>query len=202
MMYSFSQQSLKRAGNRSMLLSTLPFFSSYLDANVKKEVDKDRLIIETAAREFAAGRPVCDLDLEDIFDKTKEIDKTFLNNLIIPSLSFHVRYSEFADIRIQRIWLISKMVYTLLAKWPDTASFDDAVKTAYSDKRFKERLADILHLYNEETLILSKSIRLFGPLNKVVGSYAEIMYQAMEEITDAITGHYAKKIYGDETVYA
>ena len=201
MMESFSRLSLRRAGHRSLLLIGLPFFSSYLEANVKKEVDKDRLIIETTAQEYFAGKPRCELDLEDMFERTKQVDKAFLSSLMIPSFSFHVRYSDFADIRIQRIWLISKTVYALLAKWPETASFANAVRNAYSGGQFKERLTDILHLYNEETKILSKSLRL-GPLNNAVGAYAETMYQAMEEITMKITERYTKKIYGDQTVHA
>lgn len=201
-MESFSRQSLSRAGKHSLLLAGLPFFSSYLDANVKKEVDKDRLIIEEAAEAYTAGRPVCDLDLEDMFEKTKKVDKAFLNHLSIPALSFHLRYSDFADIRIQRIWLISKTVYSLLANWPAEASFVDAARNAYTGSKFKTRLANILHLYNEETRILSHSLRLFGPLNKAIGSYAEVMYQAMEEITDDMSDVLTKKIYGDETVHA
>lgn len=201
MMESFSRQSLSRAGQHSLLLKRLPFFSAYLDANVKKEVDKDRLIIEIAAEAYLAGKPVCDLDLEDMFEKTKQVDKVFLNTLFIPALSFHLRYSDFADIRIQRIWLISKTAYTLLANWPDSASFVDAIRNAYPETKFKKRLVDILHLYNEETRILSHSLRLFGPLNKAVNSYAEVMYQAMEESTNAMSNVVTKKIYGDVTVH-
>jgi hypothetical protein len=202
MMESFSRQSLSRAGTHSLLFSSLPLFSVYLDANVKKEVDKDRLIIERAAQEYAAGRPACDLDLEDVFEKTKQIDKTFLNKLSIPILSFHLRYSDFADIRIHRIWLISKTVYALLENWPEDASFASAARKAYTGMKFKERLVEILHLYNEETRILSNSLHLFGPLNKAIGAYSETMYRVMEEITDDITDVFTKKIYGDETVHA
>jgi hypothetical protein len=179
MMYEFQRRSLDRITGQSLLLATLPFFSGYLDANVKKETDKDRLIIEEATHAYRTGAPACDLDLEDIFEKTKQVDRAFLNNLPIPSLRF-VRYSEFADIRIQRIWRISKTVYALLQNWPDTASFTDAVKNAYTENTFREIIAEILRLYNQETRMLSKSIRLFPPFNKAVNSYGETLFQAME----------------------
>jgi len=202
LMYSFSRRSLERAAQHPLKLASLPFFSTYMNANVRKEVDKDRLIIDVAAKKYHEGKPVCDLDLEDVFEQTKQVDKAFLNHLIIPAISFHVRYSDFADIRIQRIWLISKTVYTLLANWPASGSFTDAVRFAYTGTKFKQRLMDILHLYNEETRILSNSLRIFGPLNKAVSSSAEAMYKAMEEITADITDVYTKKIYGDVTVHA
>jgi hypothetical protein len=202
MMYEFSRRSLDRLSGRSLLLNSLPFFSTYLDSNVKKEVEKDRLIIEEAAVAYKSGRPVCDLDLEDIFEKTKKVDKTFLENLLIPSFSLTVRYSDFADIRIQRIWRISRTVYTLLANWRDTSSFTDATRNAYTVNEFKDILAEILHLYNQETRMLSKSIRIFPPFNKAVSTYVETLFQAMEETTEDMADIYAKKIFGDKIVYA
>jgi hypothetical protein len=194
MMFEFSRLSLGRIGNQSLLLGVLPFFSNYIDSNVKKEVDKDRLIIEEAAGAHAAGKPICDLDLEDIFDKTKNIDKVFLNRLPLSS-SFIVRYSDFADIRIQRIWRISKTVYALLENWPDTVSFTDAVRQAYTGDAFKDILAEILHLYNQETRMLSKSLRLLPPFNKAAQKYAETLFQAMEEVTEDIAEQYTRKIF-------
>lgn len=199
-MYEFSRLSLGRVSKQSLLLGSLPFFSAYLDSNVKKEVDKDRLIIEEAAAAFEMGKPACDLDLEDIFDKTKQVDKAFLSNLPIPS-SFLVRYSDFADIRIQRIGRISKSVYAILKNWPDTASFTDAVRSAYTGITFKEIVAEILHLYSQETRMLSKSMRLLSPFNRALQNYTETLFQAMEEVAEDIAELYTRKIFGDEKVY-
>lgn len=194
MMHEFSRLSLDRIKGHSLLSVTISFFSSYMEANVKKEVEKDRLIIEEAAAAFEAGRPACDLDLEDIFEKTKKVDKEFLDNLMIPSFSFSVRYSDFADIRIQRIWRISRSVYALLGKWPDGAPFADAAKKAYAGKTFKELIVEILHLYNLETRMLGDAIR--SPFHKAISAYVEALFQAMEETTEEMASDYTKKIYG------
>jgi hypothetical protein len=201
MMFEFSRRSLGRIGNQSLLLGVLPFFSTYIDSNVKKEVDKDRLIIEEAASAYASGKPLCDMDLEDIFDKTKSIDRVFLNRLPLSS-SFVVCYSDFADIRIQRIWRISKTVYALLKNWPDTVSFTDAVRQAYTGNTFKGIIAEILHLYNQETRMLGKSLRLLPPFNRAAQKCTETLFQAMEEVTEDIAEQYARKIFGDRKVYA
>ncbi len=200
MMFEFSRQSLDRIGNPSLLFSVLPFLSTYLDANVKKEVDKDRLIIEEAASACAAGKPVCDLDLEEIFDKTKVIDKVFLNRLPFSS-SLMVCYSDFADIRLRRIWRISKTVYALLEHWHGSAAFDDAVKRAYTEDKFRGIIADILHLYSEETRMLGRSLRLLPPVNTAAQKFTESLYQAMEGVTSDIAEQYARKIFG-EKIYA
>lgn len=194
MMHEFSRLSLDRIKGHSLLSVTISFFSSYMEANVRKEVEKDRLIIKEAAAAFEAGRPACDLDLEDIFEKTKKVDKEFLDNLMIPSFSFSVRYSDFADIRIQRIWRISRSVYALLGKWPDGAPFADAAKKAYAGKTFKELIVEILHLYNLETRMLGDAIR--SPFHKAISAYVEALFQAMEETTEEMASDYTKKIYG------
>jgi hypothetical protein len=199
MMHEFSRLSLDRIKGRSLLSVTITFFSSYMDANVKKEVEKDRLIIKEAAAAFSAGRPACDLDLEEIFERTKTVDKKFLDNLMIPAFSFSVRYSDFADIRIQRIWRIARSVYTLLEKWPDGAPFAEAVKKAYAGKTFKELIVEILHLYSLETRMLGDAIR--SPFHKAISAYVEALFRAMEETTEQMANGYTKKIYGEEIIH-
>lgn len=194
MMHEFSRLSLDRIKGHSLLSVAISFISSYMEANVRKEVEKDRLIIKEAAAAFEVGRPACDLDLEDIFEKTKKVDKEFLDNLVIPSFSFSVRYSDFADIRIQRIWRISRSVYALLGKWPDGALFAEAAKKAYAGKAFRELIVEILHLYNLETRMLGDAIR--SPFRKTISAYVEALYQAMEETTEEMASDYTKKIYG------
>ncbi len=198
MMHEFSRRSLDRIKGGSLLSLALSFFPSYLDGNVRKETDKDRIIIIEAAAAMQAGRPACDLDLEDIFEKTKVVDKAFLDSLLVPSLSLSVRYSDFADIRIQRIWRIARTVYSLLDKWPAGGSFSDAVKKAYTKKEFRKIIIDILHLYGQETRMLSDSIR--SPFQRSIREYSEALFQAMESSMEELAGHYAEQIYGPEAV--
>jgi hypothetical protein len=199
MMHEFSRLSLERIKGHSLLSVALSFFSSYLEANVKKEVEKDRLIIGEAAAAFEAGLPACDLDLEDLFEKTKNVDREFLDNLMIPTFSLSVRYSDFADIRIQRIWRISRAVYALLGKWPDGAPFAEAAIKAYSGKAFKELIVEILHLYSLETRMLGDAIR--SPFHTTISAAVESLFQAMEKTTGELANDYAKKIYGDEIIH-
>jgi hypothetical protein len=198
MMEEFSSRSLDRVRAHSRLLTSLPFFSTYFKANVKKEVDKDRLIIEVAADAFRSGEPACELDLEDIFERTKIVDKQFIQDLRIPSFSLSVRYGDIADIRIQRIWRISRTVYELLQQWPDTASFKDVVRKVYTGKEFKHIITDILHLYNQETRMLGNSIRLLPPFNNTMRSMSEIFFQAMEDVTESLADAYTVRLFREE----
>ncbi len=196
MMQEYSRRSLGRVTGHSLLF----FFPTYLQGNVQKEIEKDRLIIEEAASAFAAGQAACDLDLEVVFEKTKKIDKAFLDRLMIPSFSISVRYSDIADIRIQRIWRLSKTVYSLLGNWQNTASFTDAVRTAYSEKEFKDIIVEILHLYNLETRMLGEAIH--SPFRKAIRAYLETLFHAMEETMEEMATAYTIEIYGDKIVHA
>ncbi len=199
LMHEFSRQSLAAVRLNSFLSLALPVFSRYLEANVGKEVEKDRLIIGEAALAFHAGRPACDLDLEDIFEKTKVVDKKFLDSLSIPSFSISVRYSDFADIRIQRIWRIARSVYELLDNWPDNGQFDDAVRTAYRESEFRHILDEILQLYSNETRMLGDAIR--SPFHKTILAYLTSLFDAMESVREGLAATYAKTIFGDKTVH-
>lgn len=200
LMHEFSRRSLELVHVSSFLSVSLSFFSSYLEGNIRKEVDKDRLIIHEAAAAFAAGRPACDVDLEDVFERTKTIDKAFLDSLLIPSFAISVRYSDFADIRIQRIWLIVRTVYALLRHWPEGATLKDAVTAAYSQQEFRAVVLEMLHLYNLETRMLKDSIR--SPFHGSISKYLEALYQAMESVMNDLADEYVKTLYGGTIVHA
>jgi hypothetical protein len=202
LMHAYSRRSLDRVSGHALVFAPRSLFSQYIDANVRKEIAKDRLVIRVAAGAFHAGQKASDLDLEDIFEKTKKVDKEFLDGLLIPSFTLSLRYSDFADVRMQRIYRIAKTVYALLRNWPDGATFNDAVRNAYTEKEFRENISEILHLYNVETRVLSKSIRRFTPFSKYLIAHLESLFQAMEATKDDITERYAKKIFSNAMIYA
>lgn len=201
MLYEFSRRSLDGVKRDSSLLSlTFSLFSRYMDANVGKEVEKDRLIIEESASAFASGRPVCDLDLEDIFEKTKTIDRKFVDNLAVPGFLFSLHYGDFADIRIRRIWRIARTVYALLKNWREPETFSGAVRSAYTEKEFGEILVEILHLYNLETRTLAEA--LHSPFRKKINAYLESLFESMERVMHDLAGSCAKNIFRDAIVHA
>ncbi len=193
MMHEFSRRSLDRISGGTLLSMARSFFSTYMQANVRKEIEKDRLIIEEAAAAYEAGRPACDLDLEDIFEKTKGTDSRFLEGLMIPSFSIVVHYGDFADIRIQRIWRISKTVYALLGRWPEEASFADAAKASFSEDEFRSIIGELLHLYSMETRMLGEAIR--SPFRAAISAAGETLFRAMEEAKEELANDCAKMIY-------
>ncbi len=202
MMHEFSRQSLERIRRQHPKIFSLPFFSSYLEANVRKEVDKDSLIILETADAFAKGRPACDLDLEEIFEKTKLVDRAFLKSLHIPSFALSVKYGDIADIRIRRIWRIARTVYRLLENWPEGKLFDAVARDAYTMDQFKAVILDILSLYSEETRMLSESLKVLPPFQGVIGSATQALFQAMEDAKEGIADAYVQKLFEARIVHA
>jgi len=79
MMLEFSSLCVSRLNNYLPLKLFLSPFQHFLDANVIKEIEKDRLIIENAATHFERGRNRDDLDVNDIFEMTIKVDDEFVN---------------------------------------------------------------------------------------------------------------------------
>jgi len=65
MMLEFSGLCVRRLNNHLPLKIFLSLFQPFLDANVLKEVEKDRLIIEHAAAGFERGQTSADVDVDE-----------------------------------------------------------------------------------------------------------------------------------------
>jgi len=195
-LYKFSRITLKRLSGISLLARPLQIFKKRMDMNVMKEVEKDRLIVEHASAAFHRGGEVGPAYVDEVFEKTKDVDREYIKRLSLPLVSIEVRYEDIADIRKQRIGCLSRSVCSLLSAWDDSESFEDAVKTTFTAGRFQETLSDILHLYNLETMKLNRSIKLPPPFNRGMESFAEALFEAMEESTNEVADGCVQKIYG------
>lgn len=197
-LHDYSRRCLERLTGHSLLPVPFPFLSAYLEANIKKETDKDRLIIEHAAEALAAGREPGDVDIGEIFERTKTVDRAFVRRLLIPSFSIQVRYEDIADIRKKRIARLSTTAGEVLRAWGAARSFSDAVQNAYSESQFREIILDILHLYNLETRSLTNSINFFSPFNRAISLFAENMFDTMEAVAEIMVDEYADKLFRGE----
>jgi hypothetical protein len=198
MLHAFSKRALERVIGRSFASAHLPFVTEYMEANVAKEVEKDRIIITHTATAFAEGWRVEDLDTDAIFESTKTVDRTFVKHLLIPSLAISVKYEDIMEIRKKRIACLSRAVYDILRVWDDPFSFEQSVQKAYTKKRFTETLAEILHLYNLETKMLGNSIHFLHPFNRAINFFAEAVFDAMVTASDELTADCAARIFGEE----
>lgn len=198
MLTEFSRRALEHITGRSTNSLHLPFITGYVNANVMKEVEKDRIIINHAASAFAANTKMADLDVEDIFEQTKAVDKTFVKGLLIPSLAISIRYEDIADIRKKRIRCLAKAVFDLLKSWDDAVSFQSRIRQTWSKQEFKAIMAEILRLYNQETMMLSNSVKFLHPFNRALNFFAEPIFDAMEDAAEELTADCAATIFSEK----
>jgi hypothetical protein len=197
-LHDYSRRCMERLTGHSLFSVPFPFLSAYWEANIKKESDKDRLIIEHAAEALAAGKEPGDVDIDEVFEKTKIVDQAFVRRLLIPAFSIQVRYEDIADIRKKRIVRLSTTVGEVLRAWESAISFSDVVRTTYSESQFRAIILDILHLYNLETRKLTGSIKFFSPFNRAIGAFAENAFKTMENVSVQICDEYTEKLFRGE----
>jgi hypothetical protein len=195
MMHEFSRQCVNRLNNNRAFRLFLSPFHHFVEANVAKEIEKDALIIGYAAVCFEGGRGAGDMDMDEIFEKTKNVDRAFLEKL--PSLlKVDVRYDDFKEIRKERIATLVSFVTELLKNWENSLSFSDLVRKTYGEKSFRKIIIDSLHLYNLETrMVGSNSIALPSLARRIKEHLVRTLFIEMEGAARDIADEYANKIY-------
>ncbi len=184
---AFSRRGVRRLEEHRRLMRLLhPFLSVFMDANVRKETEKDRLIIEHGAILFARGQAVHADEARLVFEKTKGVDGAFLRRLKGVPLTVHVDYDAIEPVRVRRIELILKEVGHLFRRWERGASFEEAVQQTYTRSDFYQLLATVLHLYNLETRIICRSARIGAVPSPVVCTASQTLFEVLEEVAEAV----------------
>lgn len=137
MMLEFSSLCVGHLNNHLPLKMFLSLFQHFLDANVLKEIEKDRLIIEHAAAAFERGEGRTAVSADEVFEMTKKVDRSFIKMLSTPLFSMELRYDDFAEVRKKRIVSFSGMVFNLLENWDDGLSFADVVKRTFGEEDYR-----------------------------------------------------------------
>lgn len=195
MMLSFSRQCFARLDASLPLKLVLAPLQRFFDANVHKEIDKDRLFIEHAADEFEKGHDRSDIDLNSLFEMTKKIDNAFLKSLSNPFCPLEVCYDSLAEIRKSRMRSFINMVFDLLGNWHDASPLAVVVKNTYAEERYRDLLHEILHLYNIETRLLGSAFTLPVPTGRMKDLVAEKLFAAMERTARDVSRAYARTIF-------
>jgi hypothetical protein len=198
MMLEFSRLCVGHLNNHLPLKIFISLFQHFLDANVLKEIEKDRVIIEHAAAAFERGNGKAVVNTDEVFEMTKKTDHEFIKKLSNPLISIELRYDDFEEIRKKRIASFSGMVFDLLGNWDDGLSFTDVVKHTFGEEDYRRVLNEVLHLYNIETRLLSKSITFHGPAGRARDLFAEKLFSTMEKAAGDISRKYARRIYAEE----
>lgn len=195
MMNEFNRMCIDDLNEHFMFSLFLPLFHEFMVANVQKETDKDRLIIEHAGSAFMEGKSPEDVNADAVFETTKDVDRGFLKKISHLPLLVMVKYDDIKDTRIDRIRLLTLTVFELLGKWGSNMNFSDAVRNAYSEGQFKKIINGILRLYNRETKILAESINVLPPINIAKDIFVETLFGVMEKAREETSRELVRMVY-------
>jgi len=197
LMQEFSRLCNKRLDHYLPLKVFLSLFQHFMDANVQKELEKNRLVISHAAAAFAVGQDREKIDVDELFGMTKDVDHRFVKKIRTPFLSVRIRHDDFADIRKERIRSCAAMVFDLLANWQEVRPFTETVRTTYDEATYREIIGGMLHLYSVETRMIGNSITLHGPASRARDLFADKLFATMDKTAGELAEIHARRIYAD-----
>jgi hypothetical protein len=195
MMQTFSQRTAASLARHSLFGLLLPAFQSFLDINVRKEVEKDRRVLATAATALKAGGTPNAADTQRLLVEARDIDQAFLRQAAIFPVAINIHYSDIEPTRLKRIERLLDLSTRLLSAWQTTPRFRVAAATAYTREQFEIALREILHLYALETKMLSHSVRIPTLFTLARDKLTSTIYSEMESNAVELARELTSKVY-------
>ncbi len=173
----------------------LPHLEPFLARNVAKEIEKDRLVIGRVAEALRAGAAPDRAALEQLLEATKAIDREFLSRVRGFPVRIAIRYDDIAPVRLRRIERLVELARRMLVACRSEGSVRAALRACYPRSELEHIIREILRLYVEETLLLSRSVKLPSLLGQVREAVALRLAQIMEEVAARLASDAARVVY-------
>jgi len=167
----------------------LPHLERFLNRNVGKEIEKDGRIIRRAAKARQDDERPGQEVLEALFAETQRIDRDFVSSTAGFPVEIVLRYDQIAPIRmrrIERVYSASTRIFDAYRKQP---SLRLALQACYLQADLEHLVREILWLYAQEVLVLSRSVRL----PSLVGPIREMLAQRLVKTMNDAAAHLAKR---------
>jgi len=191
----FSRRTVDALRSALPLRAGLPPLERFLALNVAKEVRKDTLVIRRAAEAPAApGRPARETLLE-LLQSAREIDRQFLARVVRFPIGIDIPYGEIDPVRLRRMERLFAAAQSVLAAWPQGEGPRQALRAAFAREELERLLADILGLYAQETLALSRGVRLPALLRPVRELAMRRLVGVMDSIARRLAAEAARTVH-------
>lgn len=155
----------------------LPVLEPFLAENVAKEVRKDTLVIRRAGAGRAPG------DTREILAAAREIDRAFLARIGDLPVRIEIPYDRIEPLRLRRIELGLDTAQRILDAWRRKRR----AREAFAPGELERRVFEMLQMYAEETLALSRAVRLPGLLAPLRERAAQHLRTAMLQAAQTLT---------------
>lgn len=191
----FSRRTVDALRSALPLRAGLPPLEQFLALNVAKEVRKDALVIRRAAEApTAPGRPARETLLE-LLQSAREIDRQFLARVVRFPIGIDIPYQEIDPVRLRRMERLFAAAQSVLAAWPQGQEPRQALRAAFAREELERLLRDILGLYAQETLALSRGVRLPALLRPVRELAMRRLVGVMDSIARRLAAEAARAVY-------
>ncbi len=195
MLRAFSRGTSEALKKHTLFQLLLPPFQSFLDANVKKEEKKDILVISSAYQAKQEGKPLEEIPIAPLLQKARKIDQEFFQQTSALPISIEIEYGEIEKIRRQRMEQLLGAAYRLFQQWGKTPRIRTVFARLYSRNQFLTWLGGILHLYNQETRILSHSVRMPHLIGVARDKLSDTIYSVMEDVSQQLVIELTRIMY-------
>jgi hypothetical protein len=195
MMQEFSARTIQRLEDHSLFKLLLPVFRAFLEINVRKEIEKDRLAIMRAAATQRAGGTPGPADVEALLQQAREIDQRFLREAAVFPVNIRIEYRDIESFRRRRIEMLLAAAHAVLGRWEVTPRFRAAVAAQYTRAEFEALLREIMQIYGAETRALSRSVRIPSIFNIARDSISDTVNSVMTGVAADLAGELTRKVY-------
>jgi hypothetical protein len=195
MMREFSARTVRRLESHTLFGLLLPVFRSFLEINVRKEIEKDRLAILRAAAAQRAGGAPAPADVEALLQQAREVDQRFLREAAVFPVNIRIEYRDLDPFRRRRIQMLLEAAHALFTRWDTAPRFRAAVAAQYARAEFEALLREIMQLYGAETRALSRSVRIPSLFNIARDSISDTVYSVMTGVAADLAGELSRQVY-------
>ncbi|MEW6331889.1 MAG: hypothetical protein AB1560_10550 [Pseudomonadota bacterium] len=195
MMREFSARTVRELESHALFRLLLPVFRSFLEINVRKEIDKDRAAILRADAARRAGHAPGPADADALLQEAREVDRRFLRDAAVFPVDIRIEYRELEPFRRRRVEMLLAAAHALFARWETTPRFRAAVAAQYRRAEFEQLLHEILRLYAAETRALSRSVRIPALFSVARDSVSDTVYSVMTGVAAGLAGELTRRVY-------
>jgi hypothetical protein len=191
----FSDRSIERLTGRPAMALPASFTREHLRENVEKEIAKDCLVIERAMLAHRKGARLAHADFDILFEQSKQIDRYFVQRIILPSVTIQLQFDVIEEIRRKRIRYVADFASDILPLLEETGSLEKSVARLYTADQFHGFVGELLFLSCVEVKKLAGSVMFLSPFNQAMADFIDEVVEAMEQARHDVAAAAAARFF-------
>lgn len=173
----------------------LPVFRKFLSYRTRREMQYNKLCLDTAAVLNEADFDISDEDVDEIVEESMDIDNRLTRDIRLLPIRLSYDYDKLLPFRKERSRKNTYLFKRLLAS--DSASeYAEMARKSFQRGEYIDINKEILELYAEEALIINSAIKSLIKID--MQKVALMMYSRMIEVGNELNQEIADGFWGPE----